>query len=86
MVVSLWGKRGAWRAPSVRSGCFYRNQALVSHPAVFAVLVVDLEPDVGLPILIPVAELAHDLNFRVTDNFAAIDVLAAVLRHVIDVE
>jgi hypothetical protein len=73
------------RAPTVRSGNFDGNHPFVPHPAVLAVLVANLEPDVGASILVPVPELAHDLGILITKNLATLDVLAAVLRHVLDV-
>ena len=73
------------RAPTVRSGNFDGNHPFVPHPAALTILVANLEADVGVPILVPVPELAHDLDILVTENLATVDVLAAVLRHIIDV-
>ena len=73
------------RAPTVRSGNFDGNHPFVPHPAALTILVANLESDVGVPILVPVPELAHDLDILITKNLATVDVLAAVLRHVLDV-
>ena len=73
------------RAPTVRSGDFDGNHPVIPHPAALAILVSNLESDVGVPILVPVPELAHDLDILITENLATVDVLAAVLRHVLDV-
>ena len=73
------------RAPTVRSRNFDGNHPFVPHPAAFAILVSNLESDVGVPILVPVPEFAHDLDILITKNLATVDVLPAVLRHVLDV-
>ena len=71
------------RAPTVRSGNFDGNHPFVPHPAALTILVANLETDVGVPILVPVPEFAHDLDILITKNLATVDVLAAVLRHII---
>ena len=71
------------RAPTVRSGNFDGNHPFVPHPAALTILVANLESDVGASILVPVPELAHDLDILVTENLAKVDILAAVLRHII---
>ena len=52
----------------------------------FAMLVLDLEPDIGRAVIIPVSEFTDDLDVLVEDNLAELGCLAAVLWCVFDIE